>query len=216
MVNRVVVIHSEAFVVTSPLLKALCLALISLFMKDVIHGVMEWGVTLKEDSTSFENWEKPEGDLFIEYYLFNITNTGAGGKPPEMKQIGPYTYMRKPTTNVTQRLGQTLTYDPKTEYQYDKSRSCTGCDPIKDRLTSVNYPLLVILRGIQAELAKNISEAAKNAENANRALLVNGIGLFQERSVNEFLWGYQDATFSFIASQLTRQSIPISTLYALQ
>jgi hypothetical protein len=50
-------------------------------------------VTLKEDSTSFENWEKPEGDLFIEYYLFNITNTGAGGKPPEMKQIGPYTYM---------------------------------------------------------------------------------------------------------------------------
>ena len=50
------------------------------------------GVPLKADSTSFENWEKQEGDLFIEYYLFNITNEGNGGKPPEMTEIGPYTY----------------------------------------------------------------------------------------------------------------------------
>ena len=50
------------------------------------------GVPLKADSTSFENWEKQEGDLFIEYYLFNITNEGNGEKPPEMTEIGPYTY----------------------------------------------------------------------------------------------------------------------------
>ena len=47
---------------------------------------------LKEGSTSFKNWEKPEGDMFIEYYLFNITNIGNGGKPPEVNEIGPYTY----------------------------------------------------------------------------------------------------------------------------
>jgi hypothetical protein len=46
-------------------------------------------------------------------------------------------------TNVEQRLGQTLTYNPETEYRYDESRSCAGCDPIKDKITTVNYPLLV-------------------------------------------------------------------------
>ena len=50
---------------------------------------------------------------------------------------------RNSTTNLRERKGQTLTYDPKTEYQFDQSRSCSGCDPMKDRFTTVNYPLLV-------------------------------------------------------------------------
>ena len=176
------------------------------------------GVPLKADSTSFENWEKQEGDLFIEYYLFNITNEGNGNKPPEMTEIGPYTYRRKPTTNNLRRLGQTLTYKPITQYHYDKSRSCAGCDPMKDMIKTVNYPLLVILRGIQARFAinKNDTEVAILATKVDLGLKSTKIGLFQERSVNEFLWGYSDATFSTVAGQLTSQAIPAATLYALQ
>lgn len=48
---------------------------------------------LKSGSTSFEAWEKSEADLFIEYYVFNVTNTNvANGGIPEIKQLGPYTY----------------------------------------------------------------------------------------------------------------------------
>lgn len=47
---------------------------------------------MKEGSTSFENWEKPGDELYLTYYVFNITSTGGAGEVPTVAQLGPYTY----------------------------------------------------------------------------------------------------------------------------
>ena len=45
--------------------------------------------------------------------------------------------------NVTMREGNTITYVPNTKYYFDQARSCKNCDPTIDKITTINYPLLV-------------------------------------------------------------------------
>lgn len=61
---------------------------------------------------------------------------------------------------------------------------------------------------------QNASQALIQANTVDFMLKRFGIGLFQERSVHEFLWGYNDTEFSKVASGLTRSKIP--SFYALQ
>ncbi|XP_028403821.1 lysosome membrane protein 2-like [Dendronephthya gigantea] len=180
------------------LISGIVVAVLGSFTELVDKEIRE-GVPLKKGSTSFKNWKDPDGDYFIEYYLFNITNTSTGDqkKPLVIQEIGPYTYRKVAKTNVQERLGQTLTYNSTTHYQYDKSRSCSGCDPMKDIFTTVNYPLLVGLRGLQAKLAKTSGNASKDLiERSVGGLGALKIDIFQSRSVDEFLWGYQDPAFA--------------------
>lgn len=77
------------------------------------------------------------------------------------------------------------------------------------------FLLQAVLRGTSHKLSllpkQNASQLAIGAVNE---LEIFRISLFQERTVHEFLWGYNDSTFSMVASQLTRSSIPSE--YALQ
>ena len=45
--------------------------------------------------------------------------------------------------NVTKREGNKITYVKNTKYYFDRDRSCKNCDPIIDKITTINYPLLV-------------------------------------------------------------------------
>lgn len=77
------------------------------------------------------------------------------------------------------------------------------------------FLLQAVLRGTSHKLSLLPKQnASQIAIVAVTALKISRISLFQERTVHEFLWGYNDSTFSLVASQLTRSSIPSE--YALQ
>ncbi|XP_046852808.1 lysosome membrane protein 2-like [Xenia sp. Carnegie-2017] len=196
------------FIAFSLLIAGIIVAALGSFTT-LVDDEIKKNLPLKEGSTSFDKWKDSDGEQLIKYFFFNITDTGNSTTVPRLKEFGPYTYKKTVTTNVTKRLGQTLTFFTITRYNFDKSRSCAGCDPFKDRFTTVNYPLLALLRGVGARLQlQNASTAQIRALQTASLLQSTGVGLFRERSVQEYLWGYKDTALGTVFQQLTRQLIP--------
>ena len=53
------------------------------------------------------------------------------------------TFREDSVNNVVKRQGQTITYIPNTKYYFDQARSCQNCNPLTDKVVTINYPLLV-------------------------------------------------------------------------
>ncbi|KAL6257532.1 hypothetical protein P5V15_011106 [Pogonomyrmex californicus] len=60
------------------------------------ESLFQWKLTLGEGGESFELWRKPEVDLYVKIYLFNVTNRDEylSGKESKLRfqQVGPYVY----------------------------------------------------------------------------------------------------------------------------
>lgn len=65
------------------------------------------------------------------------------------------------------------------------------------------------MRGVGARLKlQNASTAQIRALQTASLLQSTGVGLFRERSVQEYLWGYKDTALGTVFQQLARQLIP--------
>jgi hypothetical protein len=51
-------------------------------------------VELKEGSETFKNWKSPSSQVYMQYFMFNLTNPSdvQNGSKPSVKQVGPYSY----------------------------------------------------------------------------------------------------------------------------
>lgn len=59
------------------------------------HLIFNWKVVLGEGGEIFEIWRKPDVDLYVKIYLFNITNKEqflAGEEKLRVEEVGPYVY----------------------------------------------------------------------------------------------------------------------------
>lgn len=165
---------------------------------------------VKPGSKSYEKWEEPD-DRLREFYIFNITNTNVqDGRFPEVKRLGPYAYRQIISNNVTNTQDDTITYVPHVQYVFDKAKSCKNCNPSKDQIMMINYPLLILTR----LAAHGIRGNKRTAAIIDNALKRSGIALFQMRSVHGLLWGYKDPTFAAVALKVLNASVP--QVYALQ
>lgn len=58
--------------------------------------LFNWKITFGEGGEIFEKWRKPEVDLYLKVYLFNVTNRDEylDGRESKLRfqQVGPYVY----------------------------------------------------------------------------------------------------------------------------
>lgn len=52
-------------------------------------------LVLKKGSEAYDNWNNPPTPVYMQFYLFNYTNTDdvvSKSAIPEVQQLGPYSY----------------------------------------------------------------------------------------------------------------------------
>ncbi|XP_025074207.1 platelet glycoprotein 4-like [Pogonomyrmex barbatus] len=110
--NTALPVHSDGrrrwsknifMLMTFGLLGLTCGCLIVLYQP--YESLFQWKLTLGEGGESFELWRKPEVDLYVKIYLFNVTNRDEylSGKESKLRfqQVGPYVYkLLQSITNV--------------------------------------------------------------------------------------------------------------------
>lgn len=76
------------------------------FFHRVFGTMLEQRLMLVPGSKTLDNFKAPPVPIFMQFWLFNVTNPEAvmGGATPELQQVGPYTYEEK-------QLKYNLTFD---------------------------------------------------------------------------------------------------------
>ena len=91
-----------------------------------IHKQVEKTVIIKEDGVLFDLWKDVPIPIYMQFYVFNVTNVMAvlnGGKP-YLTQKGPYTYIEKRQKfNITFNPNGTVSYRQKRIFLFDRSKS---------------------------------------------------------------------------------------------
>lgn len=176
-------------------------------------------LVLKPDNSSlrFKQWKFPTVPIHMEFFVFDVVNEVEvrQGERPTVKQLGPYTYrefLDKKNISFDQERTK-VSYNEEKTFIFDKERSCSGCDPFKDIITTINIPyviLSVVAKGYPwiARIAINIFLETMNED------------LFMRRSVQQVIWGYNDTIFSEFAKLKKKYKIAfipsISPLMNLQ
>ncbi|CAH0746886.1 unnamed protein product, partial [Bemisia tabaci] len=100
-----------------------------------------------EGSFAYGLWKKPPVKVYINVYIFNVTNSEefkrGDAQELEIKEIGPYVYWEElENQNVTFHENKTLSYTPMRLIHYDAELSVG--DPDLDYIVVPNIPLLEI------------------------------------------------------------------------
>ncbi|XP_046852737.1 lysosome membrane protein 2-like isoform X2 [Xenia sp. Carnegie-2017] len=166
---------------------------------DLIKNTIVKNVQLKNGTEAFKNWKSPSSDVYMQFFMFNLTNAKnvSDGKKPSVKQVGPYSYreIRKNVPRFFNHESNTLAYFSQKAYVFDKATSCAGCDPVKDKFVTINIPLLKL-----SELVKKGVDSLPHGLAILLLPLLNQFfgkeDVFRARSVSDLLWGYDDFILS--------------------
>lgn len=174
---------------------ALCCFIISvvLIIKDLFKNLVDDQIkeqmVLKFSKANevYQNWKEPSIPVYIQFFFFHIENRleVLQGERPYVRQMGPYTYKElRPRVNIS--LFENATISASTFRTYILDLGMSVGDPKKDRITTINIPFVTLLQmlkysGPSEHVIASLISALKS-EN-----------LFQTRTVDELLWGYEDA-----------------------
>lgn len=160
-------------------------------------------LSIREGSYAFNLFKAPPLDMFINVYVWNITNGErflAGlDKKLKVVEAGPYVYQEiLENRNATFNPNGTLTYIPTRRTIFIREKSVG--DPTEDIITSVNVPMLGL-----STLASDLSFFAALAvstlvKSTSSEPLLN-------LTVHDFLWGYDDGLIA-LASNVVPSIIP--------
>ncbi|XP_028415192.1 lysosome membrane protein 2-like [Dendronephthya gigantea] len=118
------------------------------------------------------------------------------GDAPVVIEKGPYSYRESRQKFNISRGHDKVNYNQITNYKFDPSTSCSDCGP-NDYFTSVNIPYVTILQKVKGV----IDELFTKGEVKIIDEILSGVlryiheDLFQNKTVNETIWGYEDAMF---------------------
>ncbi|KAL6433334.1 hypothetical protein ACFW04_006477 [Cataglyphis niger] len=147
-------------------------------------------------SLLFSMWKKPPLNIYLNVYIFNITNPVeflSGKEKLKVQEIGPYVYQEfLENENITFNDNGTLTYIPRRTVTYVPELSIS--DPTKDIINVPNVPVL----GISSAL-----HDAGFLVNYPLVQLTNIMGAkpILNISVYDYLWGYEDSIVT-LASEI--------------
>jgi lysosome membrane protein 2/scavenger receptor class B protein 1 len=153
----------------------------------------------------------------VRFYFMNLTNVDTvrkGGKPI-LQEVGPYTY-----TKHSQKLNVSFSADNASvafnEFFYHLPAPELSCDgsPALDAITTLNLPLIGAVEAIRGHFGARWAPWVQLL-----ARLVEGWGdkrvkgLFTTRTVDEWLWGFEDPLLSRASRLLPHARFP--TRFAL-
>ncbi|KAI3362214.1 hypothetical protein L3Q82_012544 [Scortum barcoo] len=192
MTRRSCAIHVVG--VTCALLLAAGIGLmVSQVFRNFMHNRLKKEIVLVEGSRVFESWKTPPPPVYMEFFFFNVTNVDEilEGAKPEVIQVGPYTYREyRYKENVTMMEDdlKVSAYNTKS-FVFLRERSVG--DPTVDNITTVNIPAWAVLNKVKSSFWRT----------SMVSIWMNSLksGLFTTLTVDELLWGYEDALLARIA-----------------
>ncbi|KAL8616277.1 hypothetical protein ACOMHN_056220 [Nucella lapillus] len=136
-------------------------------------------------SEFWEAWVAPPVPIYMQFYMFNVTNPEAvkKGEKPILTEQGPYSYREeRKKENIVFNENGTVTYRERHTYFFQRNMSAGN---ETDLITTGNLPVLV---------AANFLQYAPSAYLGivSLALATAKQDLFVTRSVRDLLWGYTD------------------------
>ncbi|XP_067896194.1 lysosome membrane protein 2-like [Heterodontus francisci] len=171
---------------------ALCCFIIFLVLivKDVFKNLVEDQIKehtkLKLNSEAYKNWKDPPVPAYMQFFFFHVENQKETlqGERAIVRQLGPYTYKElRYRANVSLFDNATISATNHRSYIFEQAMSVG--DPRKDFVTTINIPFATLLQMIKdSSMTKKIIVSALFALKSSK--------LFQTRSVDELLWGYED------------------------
>ncbi|KAA3675639.1 lysosome membrane protein 2 [Paragonimus westermani] len=156
---------------------------------------------LAPGTKAYQQWLRPSVDIYFQAYFFNLTNPREfiAGQKPIVKQLGPYTYreVRYKKDVLKQFISKTLQYREVKQYHFEPQLSAR---PESDVITNVNlgYLAVDVKFGWLPSVIDRVVEFLENR---------TGDYLIAERTVKEWLWGYEDPFLTLLKSAF----IPVPT-----
>lgn len=180
------------------------------FPQNIVDSQFKKHLTLGLDSPEYDEWIEPPPPIYMQYYIFNVTNTAEilqGGKP-NVVECGPYTYRMYikrydlefyDNHTVSFYFNHTLVFQPKLS---------NGTE--NDTLFHLNMPLATI--GVMLETTP-IPPIAMDLFNR----IITMIGeedLVVAHTVEEILFGYVDPFFNLLSKLLGKLGIFYDPMFA--
>ncbi|XP_023212736.1 protein croquemort-like [Centruroides sculpturatus] len=104
---------------------------------------------LSEESEMYEQWKEPSLPIYLEIYLFNITNpedVEANISKPIVEEVGPFSFREKRTKeNITWNDNGTVSYRLVKTWYFQPDRTNGSLD---DHIITVNVPMIVSINSI--------------------------------------------------------------------
>ncbi|XP_012685484.1 lysosome membrane protein 2c [Clupea harengus] len=165
------------------LIAGISMELLQIFPNTVYNRIKS-EVVLKKGTDAFAAWENPPPPVYMQFYMFNLTNPieVLAGNKPAVVELGPYTYREyRPMLNVTflENGTKVEAVNPKT-YVFEASMS-RGAET--DLIRTVNIPAMTVMEKVKDTIISGLIANYMKGE---------GIGLFTTVSVGDLLWGYED------------------------
>ncbi|XP_043943197.1 platelet glycoprotein 4 [Protopterus annectens] len=139
---------------------------------------------IEEGTLAYENWVKSSSDFYRQFWLFNVENPTdviENSAKPVLTQKGPYTYRIRddPKSSITANDNYTISYMLPNTAVFLRDMSYGSEEEI---ITSLNLAVAATQSIVPAVLHKVLNTMIKNSTSS----------LFQNRTVKEILWGYED------------------------
>ncbi|XP_077157247.1 lysosome membrane protein 2 [Paroedura picta] len=142
-------------------------------------------IVLKNGSDTLKLWEEPPPPVYMQFYMFNVTNPleVLDGEIPRVTEIGPYTYREqrpKVDVHILENGTKVSFLNPRT-YFFVPEMSVG--DSHVDLIRTVNVPAVVAME-MAAETTLRFP--------MELLLLLYREEMFSIHTVHEWLWGYED------------------------
>ncbi|XP_012059042.1 PREDICTED: scavenger receptor class B member 1 [Atta cephalotes] len=159
-----------------------------IYIIDPMTMILKYNLQMAPHSFLFKMWQKPNVDVYLKIYIFNITNPIeflSGKEKLKLQEIGPYVYQEYIVNdNITFNDNNTMSYIPRRTVVYVPEMSVG--DPMEDIVNVPNVPYLGILSAL--------SDAGfiVNYPIVQLANLMNTKPILNI-SVYDYLWGFEDS-----------------------
>ncbi|XP_011640597.1 LOW QUALITY PROTEIN: scavenger receptor class B member 1-like [Pogonomyrmex barbatus] len=158
-----------------------------IYITDPVTMVVNYHLQMLPNTFLFSMWKQPVLDIYLNVYVFNITNSVeflSGKEKLKVQEIGPYVYQEfLLNDNITFNDNGTMTYIPRRTVVFVPEKSIS--DPMKDMVIVPNVPYL------------GVTSALSDAGFLVNYPLVQLANLLDAKpilniSVYDYLWGYED------------------------
>ena len=165
----------------------------------LINSQVNEKMVLSLDSFIFPEWADPPPPIYMQYWLFNVTNSAnasKGGKPT-VEQVGPITYrLYQPKTDIAFYTNNTVSYKFNHTLVFLPEKS----DLLPNAtITQVNVPLLTV-QSLASKIDSRVLHWLVK-------LIVDALSdgdIFVEHTVEEWLFGYPDPVFKKVHDIIDR------------
>ncbi|XP_047122082.1 protein croquemort-like [Schistocerca piceifrons] len=163
------------------------------FMSMIVDSILKSQLVLSEGSTSYNNWIELPIPMYMEFYIFNVSNAAEYEQDPTIKpnlvEMGPYVYREYHKRNITAwNENETVTFQNIRTWYFDEKNSV---GPEDDLVTTIN-----VVPAVLNYMSRHMSTGKKLV--VSSLLDITNETMFVTKSVRELMFdGYFDLLLNF-------------------